>query len=644
MSLRPSLACLALALLAPASGCGPATIDCVGGCLHPDQSGGGPADGFIPTGAVNVMPAQATVVANGAAGQQAFTATDDNGHDITASCAWRVSDPSLGGISLGGLFTTAWPLPHGGSLTVIATCGNATGSAAVSVELVTSVVDPSAPTGAATGFTGPPSMDPNERPLIVYPLDGTMLARNINQLELQWRASTKDKLFHIRVVGGSIDSSFYVGSSLCANGTDCRYPFADKDWQTIALSASGAMVTITVDGTAALGAAVASAKPVKANFSPEDVKGGLYYFSTSLHGLERLPFGASQATPFITGSTACVGCHAVSRDGKKVSAVFGGADGLAAMVDGANGNQYLLPPDATRQKYVWNFETFSPDAKQMITNWAGKLQLRDGTTGQLIMDIPQNLYGAKEAVMPEWSPDGKSIVFIGIPPEGYIGKDMPGLSFLAAGDWILGNGGSVMVMPFNNGSFGQANAVVPSVALQEYNFYPSWSPDSQWIVFATGTYPGNSPTAAANGVNTTNKCMSYDQDTARLRMVSAAGGKPIELTAATHAANRTSSWPKFAPFVQANGSLVFITFSAKFAYGFVVPDKARPQIWMSAIDLGRAAQGAADPSYPPFWLPFQDPTQNNHETIWTEEVACNSDGDCPAEFICEMNACVPKVG
>ena len=64
-------------------------------------------------------------------------------------------------------------------------------------------------------------------------------------------------------------------------------------------------------------------------------------------------------------------------------------------------------------------------------------------------------------------------------------------------------------------------------------------------------------------------------------------GAPIELVNATHAMNRTSTWPKFAPFIQGNGNLVFFTFSSRFAYGFLVPDRARPQIWMSAIDLDK---------------------------------------------------------
>src|SRR5207244_4072957 len=148
----------------------------------------------------------------------------------------------------------------------------------------------------------------------------------------------------------------------------------------------------------------------------------------------------------------------------------------------------------------------------------------------------------------------------------------------------------------------------------------------QWLVFASYTFPGNAQSALLHlGLaSAPGEALSYDQDTARLRLVKASGGAVLELTNATHIANKTTTWPKFAPFIQDNGNLVFFTFSAKFNYGFVVTDGQTPQLWMSAIDLGKAQAelGAGDPSSPPFWLPFQDPTQKNHTGIWTQEVAC----------------------
>ena len=68
---------------------------------------------------------------------------------------------------------------------------------------------------------------------------------------------------------------------------------------------------------------------------------------------------------------------------------------------------------------------------------------------------------------------------------------------------------------------------------------------------------------------------------------------------------------------------------------------------MSGIDLGKAEGAAAtgeDPSYPPFWLPFQDPETNNHEALWTTDLACSKPTDCGGEFDCIGGICVPIIG
>jgi hypothetical protein len=106
--------------------------------------------------------------------------------------------------------------------------------------------------------------------------------------------------------------------------------------------------------------------------------------------------------------------------------------------------------------------------------------------------------------------------------------------------------------------------------------------------------------------------------------------------------NKTSSWPKFSPFIQ--GNLTFFTFNAEFDYGFVIPNNtAQPQLWMSAIDLSKADQGTGDPSYAPFWLPFQDPTTNNHSAVWTEMVQCTQPTDCPSGYTCTNGQCAPSI-
>ena len=51
------------------------------------------------------------------------------------------------------------------------------------------------------------------------------------------------------------------------------------------------------------------------------------------------------------------------------------------------------------------------------------------------------------------------------------------------------------------------------------------------------------------------------------------------------------------------------------------------------------AKAGADPSYQPVYLPFQDRTTNNHSAIWTTDIRCQDDTDCPSDYKCMMSSC-----
>jgi hypothetical protein len=179
-------------------------------------------------------------------------------------------------------------------------------------------------------------------------------------------------------------------------------------------------------------------------------------------------------------------------------------------------------------------------------------------------------------------------------------------------------------MPYDGGKFGPARVVVAHD--RDIHFYPSWSPDGKWLVFVSA--PAAGPRA-----------QSYDNAQARLRLVAAAGGPVYELARATQGTGNTSSWPKFTPFSQLGGQLLFVTFSSKADYGFVVRGRTTPQLWLAAIDLRRLAGG--DPSWAPVWLPFQEPDQNNHLPFWTEALGCTEDADCGPGATCKNSGCLP---
>ena len=152
-------------------------------------------------------------------------------------------------------------------------------------------------------------------------------------------------------------------------------------------------------------------------------------------------------------------------------------------------------------------------------------------------------------------------------------------------------------------------AEVPLVTEGVSNFYPSWSPDGQYVLF------NRSDTNAPQG--------AYNNGNASLWVIKADGSAPaVELVAANQGLGLTNSWGRWAPFSQTVGTageqIYWVTVSSKRAFGTRLP-AGTPQIWMTPFRVATAAAGQ-DPSVSAFWLPFQNLGSNNHIAQWTERV------------------------
>jgi hypothetical protein len=503
-----------------------------------------------------------------------------------------------------------------------------------------------APANPSTLFGGAPNTDPASAPGIMYPLQNSMHAINILQMTVQWtRSDATQSLFRIRIAGAK-NWDFYAGCDHPAavagfsvpSGTlanECVFTLPTGSWGAAAWDNKGASVQLTVAATDGQGGAVATSPALVIDFTPDAVQGAFYYWSTTKQGTMRAPLGSSKASLFVApGSPAnphsCGGCHSVSRNGDVIA---------FAATDDNNAQDSMLtaaptamlaapvikppPPPIPLGMHNASLMTLSPQGDRLLVSAnEGVLSLWNTQSGAKIMDVPPSLLGGYGATCRDWSPDGQSIAVTLSPPASY------------DADWAV-KSGTIAVMPYNNGSFGTASVVVGSTT--EIHSCPSFSPDGKWLVFVSSPAAGQYKDSSQN-------------PRSHLQLVSTQGGTVYDLANATQQDQTLlgvkttpelgaySTWPKFAPYVQGGGNLMFITFHSRMDYGFVLPNhvsptatdlsnNANPQLWLAAIDVSKVS-GGGDPSYAPAWLPLQDITDRNHLGFWTEKIGCTTDTQC----------------
>jgi hypothetical protein len=487
--------------------------------------------------------------------------------------------------------------------------------------------DPSLPASSSGLFSGTPDPDPANRPSIVYPLDGSMHPINLADITFQWRRApaVAQTVFRIRLQRLNSDVfEFFVPCKHVTGGptaepNECVYHMPPGAWIDTAVTSHGEALTVEIAGAdPTRPGTYAVSAPMSLSFSPEDVRGGFYYWSNDLAGTERVLFGARATTPFIVPSTktnpeTCGGCHAVSRGGETIAFTQGSAnDGVLRVAATSNPEQPLF---ASATMHDSGTMALSHDGTRVMVSYAGRLFLRNAATGETLGEvglaaIPDPLHGFH----PDWAPDDKSVALT--------------LSARGASDWSVGSG-AIGVLPIDlsatgSAMFGRVETIVENTDAT-FNFYPSFSPDGHWIVFASAP-PGPDQT-------------SYKQTNARLRLANRDTHAVYELENATNAPGRSATWPKFAPFTQAGG-LMFVTFNSKMDYGFYVSSASMlAQMWITAIDV-RRLQTQGDASTPPVWLPFQDVTSFNYLSAWSERVGCRDANGCGAQQTCEQGACV----
>ncbi|MCS6912093.1 MAG: hypothetical protein RMK29_07085 [Myxococcales bacterium] len=574
------------------------------GCPARERAGDEPAE-QKKEGRLTVTPAEAVLDVDGKNSASISFRVLRGDEDVTDQASLWVDDARLGSFS-GATFTS---VPGAaGRTTVRAQLEGDTGSASLLLRVRAVVIAPGAPPDAPDRFGG--AADPSRAPELVYPPNGVLVPPNIQMLEFQWHKRTAT-LFELSLVGEALDLRIYTP---CASvGSGCGLIPDEATWKLLQQVARGRTVKWAVRGTAD-GGGTGTSGSFDLSFSEEDMRGGIYYWAAGAGSIMRYDFGLrrQRAEAFYTPLQAvatCVGCHALSRNGKRI-AVGMNIPGPAMM---------RVLEVATRTKLFEvgmgvplgdgsDYQAFTPDGSRLITVEKGGLSIRNGADGALIGTRP----ALPNANMPDVSPDGKQVVFA------------RGSCPVVLCPTLQVENAALLLVPFANDTFGMPVELVPKAAGQN-NYYPSFSPDGRLVVFnrSGGT--------------------SYDAPDARVMIVPTAGGQPIDLAAVN--AQLGNSWPKWSPFQHRfRGATIFwLTFSSRRPYGLRQPSAA--QLWMVAVDAGRLVRGE-DGGFPPFWLPFQDPGTGNHIAQWVEVVdrAPCSDLDrsqCQPNELCVQGMCVP---
>ncbi len=530
-------------------------------------------------------PQTELLIENGVAAKANFTATltypNGETRDVTDTVRFSV-DTGYGMFSGHELTMTS-----AGKTNVFAFLSDKTAQADVIARLKNIRVDPAVPASTADLFGTLPD-DPTRAPTIVYPPADVVMPRNLGEFEVHWTDARND-VFEVSLKTEFADVRVIMPGTDGALPTSKWMEFLADEWQ----SAVGyeATVLYQVRGLSSTQpTAIGSTAPRLVKLSNEQMLGGLYYWAATAqgggaYGIFRHDMGkpGQAAEEFYTTTTTsgrCVACHVLSRDGSKMSITYDGGNGDATIIDVAS-------KSAQATQRGWNFGTFSSDGSKFLAVQNGVLTVLDSATQATLGTMP----AANRVSHPDMSADGTRIVYA-----MQTGTDV---------DWGF-SGGRLYTRTFDaaTNTFGPEQMLVSDT---NNNFYPSFSPDGQWVLF------NRAPTGN-----------SYNNPNASLWVVKSDGTTPaVQLEIANAAMGLTNSWGRWAPFAQTVGAtnepMYWITVSSTRDFGVRLVNERRPQIWMAPFYPNRASS-QQDPSAPAFRLPFQNIDSNNHIAQWTEQI------------------------
>jgi hypothetical protein len=525
-----------------------------------------------------------------------------DGRDVVVPASWSVDRVDVLSIDNAGVATTT--NITGGDVVVTARYGGLSATATVRVMIDLSVIAPGTNPAIAMLFPmdAMPTVDMARTASWVYPANETVFPQNVHRVLFQWRPSGNDR-FRLNFVSDRLRVSLYTDGvhptcTMANAGVSCFEPLLEV-WRLIAGSNPRGSVQITIDSAlaSAPGRYYRSA-PLSIGFSRGPVPGAIYYWSTTAAGVRRATVEDATPTDFLTPNETdgrCVACHTLSRRGNRLGADVGGHNLWIVEVSPRVPPPRLVTADAMRRNIPCAWNTFSFDETRIITAIDGVMTLRDVANGAPINTVPMPM--GRFGTQPDWAPDSTLVAFVQAArgrDRGIDGAQLATIDSRAGDMW------------------GMSRVLVGTGRAGDTNQFPSFSWDSRWLAYAHST---------GNGQNDL---------TSDLWLTTRDGMQPRALTRANTVINNGTvltatiqdNMPTWAPSGVPD-DYAWVAFSSTRDYGAVLSRASRlgqrEQLWVTAIDLNRAAMGMMDPSFPAFRLPAQDLDEDTHRPFWAED-------------------------
>ncbi len=499
----------------------------------------------------------------------AYATFKDGREEPLELVTWASSNLSAGDIDSAGIFTTVDS--NGGVTEVSATHLEISATADLKIIYVDDIVVEGVDEAVVSAMYDSEATS-NDELVLEYPPDGATVPRNLEGLGFMWPMPEDASIARLHFTTEITDVSVYL--------SDEQWLASAELFSLIAAANRGGAVDVAVETATWDGSTLSNhsrGPSATLNVNRLDARGSVLYWGSNLEAIMRIPFGSLDAEEFWTKDDSggqCTGCHIASNESHLMVVSHGGIDGRFSVIDIEDPDNPTLQVDAPDEPRV-TFKTLSNDGERVVGANLKELLVLDATDGTLLETFEHEL----PLTQPDMSPDGDYVV--AVRAQGRWNSDF---NFLQ---------GELVRIPWDGETLGEPEILL--AASDEYNYYyPAYAPDGNWIAFNRSATAG--PYAAVD---------------AELMLMHESGGDPIVLGVANGEPDQQNSFPRWGPLP--DDDVLWLAYSSTRTYP--LENTRAPQVWVAGIDTTLADQGL-DPSKPPFWLPGQNPSSDNHLPFW----------------------------